>query len=212
MRDKISSVTAIKYGESFLSESAVFQGGASNKYLPISFIIYLIKTDSHTILVAAGCDTMPGFEMKNYYRPVDVLAKHGVSAEEITDVVITHAHHDHIEAVHYFKNAIIYIQQEEYDQGKKYIPEDFAVNCFSDSFMVDDCVNIIKIGGHSIGSSIVTFEKDGKEHVIVGDECYKRVCLERKIPTGSSYCLQKSKDFIEKFSSPEYKILLCHEE
>ena len=210
MREKISSVTALKYGESVLKESLVFQGGAGDKYLPISFIIYLIKTDSRTILVDAGCDTMPGFEMRNYYRPVEVLSRYGICAEEITDVVITHAHHDHIAAVHYFKNAVIHIQQEEYERGKKYIPEDFMVNCFQDGYVIDDCMNIVKIGGHSTGSCIVTFVKDWEEYIIVGDECYARACLEMKIPTGASCCLQKSKEFIEKYSDPKYKILLCH--
>lgn len=37
--------------------------------------------------------------MINYERPVDVLARYEYKLEDITDVVITHAHHDHIAAV-----------------------------------------------------------------------------------------------------------------
>lgn len=57
MKENVCSITAIRYGESVLAESMVFKGGAGDKYLPISFTIYLIRTDTRLILVDAGCDT-----------------------------------------------------------------------------------------------------------------------------------------------------------
>lgn len=211
MSENVRSVTAIRYGESVLAESSVFKGGAGDKYLPISFTIYLLRTDSHLILVDAGCDTMPGFVMKNFYSPSKVLKEHGVASEEITDVIITHAHHDHIEAVPYFKNAVIHIQQAEYENGRKYIPDDFMVDCFEDTCVVAGCVKAVKIAGHSKGSCIVLFEMNGKKYVITGDECYARANLEKKIPTGASVCPEKSREFVEKYGTGEYEVLLCHE-
>ena len=78
--------------------------------LPISFTIYLIQTQGKNILVDVGCDDGAGFEMSVFKKPVDVLKDFGVSPEEITDVVITHAHHDHVEAIKYYKKAVIHIQ------------------------------------------------------------------------------------------------------
>ena len=70
----------------------------------------------------------------------------------------------------------------------------------------------IKIAGHSKGSCIVEITDGEDKYIVTGDECYLRECLERKIPTGSSYCLENSIKFIEKYSGNEYKVLLCHEE
>lgn len=58
---------------------------------------------------------MPGFEMQNFKSPVLALEEKGVQAKDITDVILTHAHHDHIEAVRYFENALIHIEREAYE-------------------------------------------------------------------------------------------------
>lgn len=202
----------LKYGESVLSESRIFENGSPDKYLKIDFIIYLIDTGKKKILIDAGCDVMPGFEMTNWEKPSEVLKQHGYDPNEITDVIITHAHRDHIAAVNYYNRAVIHIQEDEYVSGKKYIPDDFTVICFSDDYAIDEGVEIIKIGGHSCGSCIVKFDIDGKEQVIIGDECYHRECLIRHIPTGSSCCPEKSRAFIEEYSKPQYTVWLCHDQ
>ena len=86
------------------------------------------------------------------------------------------------------------------------------MNIFSDEFSVCENVKIIKIGGHSKGSCIVEIKMNGKVYVVAGDECYLRECLDNKIPTGSSFDKQASKDFIEKYSSKKYTVLLCHDD
>jgi glyoxylase-like metal-dependent hydrolase (beta-lactamase superfamily II) len=88
---------------------------------------------------------MPGFVMRDFTGTVNALKGKNVSPEEITDVIITHAHHDHIECVKYFENALIHIQKDEYEKGKKYIPDNFKVNLFTDEFTLCGKVKIIKI-------------------------------------------------------------------
>ena len=89
-------IIPVKYGESVLSEEMIFTNGDKEKVCEIVFKVYLIKTDEKLILVDAGCETMPGFVMKNFTGTVKVLENINISFEEITDVIITHAHHDHI--------------------------------------------------------------------------------------------------------------------
>ncbi len=205
-------IIAVKYGESYLSEKMIFSGGAEDKLRHIDFIVYLIKTDKRLILVDAGCETMPGFEMKKFCGPLKALAKLNINAGDITDVIITHAHHDHIECVAYYKNAVIHIQKDEFEAGRKYIPEEFCVNIFEEEYTVADGVKVIKIGGHSAGSCIVTISDNEREYVVTGDECYLHECIEKQIPTGSSCDPLKSRMFIEKYSDSRYTVLLCHEE
>ena len=201
-------IIPVEYGKSVLPESMIFNGGDENKTRDIVFKVYLIKTGNKLILADAGCETMPGFVMRDFVGPVSALKNINITTDEITDVLITHSHHDHIECVKYFENAVIHIQEDEYESGKKYIPDNFKVNIFRNDFMVCDGVEIIKIGGHSKGSCIIRIN----DYVIAGDECYARECLTKKIPTGAYYDIEKSREFIEKYSNEKYKVLLCHEE
>lgn len=210
---KTLEVIPVEYANSVLPEDWVFVGGDAGRVRPIEFKVYLIKSGERMILVDAGCETMPGFDdMKNFIGPIKALENIGVKPSDITDVVITHSHHDHIECVKYFDKAIIHIQREEYESGKDYIPESFNVNLFDDGYTVCENVNVVKIGGHSQGSCIVEMKAENGIYVITGDECYSRECLEKKIPTGNSFCPEKSKSFIEKYSDDKYIALLCHDD
>ena len=204
-------IIPIEYGKSVLSEREIFQGGVEDKFRPIVFMIYLIKTENRLILADAGCETMPGFDMRDFIGPIKALEKTGIKPEDITDVIITHSHHDHIECVKYFKNASIYIQRDEYESGKGYFAEEMNIKLFDDEIQICSDVKAVKIGGHSKGSCVVEITGNGKKYIISGDECYLHECLDKRIPTGSSYCLEKSREFIEKYGNGEYTVLLCHE-
>ena len=204
-------IIPVEYAKSVLPESEIFQGGNKEINHEIVFKIFLIKTNDKMILVDAGCETMPGFIMRDFIGPLKALKKINVSQNDITDVIITHSHHDHIQCVKYFKNATVHIQKDEYERGKKYIPNDFKVNTFENEFFICQNVKIVKIGGHSIGSCIVKINEDEKTFVISGDECYLRECLVKKIPTGNSFDKENSKKFIEKYSDDKYVVLLCHD-
>ena len=202
----------IEYGKSVLPESMIFLGGAEDRFCPIVFMIYLMKTQNRLILVDAGCETMPGFTMRDFIGPVKALEKLGIKPENITDVIITHAHHDHIACVSKFKNAVISIQRDEYENGKGYFAEGMNRKLFDNEMKICSCVKTVKIGGHSKGSCIVEITDNEKNYIIAGDECYLRECLDKRIPTGSSYCPEKSREFIEKYSSPEYTVMLSHDQ
>ena len=123
-------ITTLDYAKSTLPESMIFPFGSKNKSRDIAFKVFLIKENEKLILVDAGCETMPGFDMVNFIGPVTALKSIGISPKEITDVIITHAHHDHIECVKYFENAVIHIQKDEFEYGKIYIPSNFNLNLF----------------------------------------------------------------------------------
>lgn len=209
MEKKLHRIT---YANSTLPESYIFDGGREDKQIPIIFSVFLLRINGRNILVDAGCDTMPGFEMQNLKSPVLALEEMGVQAKDITDVIITHAHHDHIEAVHYFENAWIHIEREAYEKGCQYIPEYFRVNVFHDEYRLCEEVRIVKIGGHSRDSCIVEAAIDGKEYILCGDECYMRYNLANRIPTAKRYSLERSLYFLDKYSDDRYICLLSHEE
>lgn len=209
IKEKVE-IIPIVYGRSLLSEKEIFRNG-SDALRKIVFKIYLIKTKGRHILVDAGCETMPGFDMEDFIGSIGALKKIGVEPSDISDVIITHAHHDHIECVKYFTHADIYIQKDEYEAGRQYFSRNQKVVTFEDALFVSPDIKIVKIGGHSAGSSIVEISNDKVVDVIVGDEIYLRECILKQRPTGASYDPKKSMDFIKKYSESTYHLHLCHD-
>lgn len=200
-------ITPLIYGYSQMPESMAFPDGSKKKKIPISLTFYLIQTHGFKILVDTGCTTMPGWELQEFRGPEAALKEAGITPEEITHLLITHAHHDHIEMAKLYENANIFLQKDEYEHGKKYLPQKWNLTLFEEEIEPITGIKMICIGGHSKGSCIV---KIGKT-IIAGDECYTRRNLTERIPTGSSFDFQKSCAFIEKYSDPAYQVLLCHE-
>ena len=207
------SVVAVKYGETLLPERMIFADRPeSEARFPISLTLYLIETGDRKILVDAGCDTMPGYDVKDHISPAEALRRYGVAPEEITDVILTHAHHDHIEAVHYFKNATVYISAGQYEaaQRRGFIPADMKVVVFEKELSLGG-VRALVWGGHANGSAIVTLSHGGREYVISGDECYTRTCLTECRPTGNAKNAERALAFVKTFADPRYTVLIAHD-
>ncbi|MBO5323116.1 MAG: MBL fold metallo-hydrolase [Oscillospiraceae bacterium] len=204
-------IHAIEYAQSRLPESMVLAGGNSNKQLDISFLLYVVEIEHRRILIDAGCDSLPGFEMKNFISPAKALSDYGILPEQITDVIITHAHHDHIDGLHHFPQARIHIQSDEYLKGAHYIPITARVHIFEESCVVAKHIQILHIGGHTSGSCIAKVQVGNMQYIFGGDECYLPICLEQNIPTGASHDPDASKAFIDRFCRPGYRVLLTHD-
>ena len=211
MQENKLSLYCLKYAESSLPESMVFVGGDGEKKVPISFVIYLIQTENANILVDPGCDSLPGFEMRYSSPPSAVLEQVGLSTDDITDIVITHAHHDHIEAVKYFPNAVIHITEAEYPSGRKYIPQSSKVHIFEKEYALHPQIRLVEWGGHSKGSVVVELEAGETIHLLAGDECYTQENITQKRCTGTFCNKEKATEFVEKYSAFQYCVHTCHD-
>lgn len=207
----IKDIIRIQYADTLLPESWVFDGGDAQKKLPIIFSVFLVIAGGRKILVDAGCETMPGFEMHHHITPMAALQAQGYAPSEITDIIITHADHDHIECVKYFPHATVHIQRDELKRAAEYLKDNPNVRTFKSAYMPTDGLIIRHIGGHTVGSSVVECYKDDTIYVLCGDECYSRYNLIHKVPTATSVCPAASAAFIEKYTGEEYTCLLCHE-
>jgi len=206
-----TEIKRIKYADTTLPERMIFPGG-TDRAVPIIFSVFLVRSGKKTVLVDAGCETMPGFTMRNFATPMAVLEEQGIKPSEITDVILTHAHHDHIECVRYFPQANIHIQQEAMEEGQAYLTENPHIHPFNSEKQVAEGVRVVHIGGHARGSCVVECETDGKTTVLCGDECYQFINLERQLPSGSVISEAKSRAFVEKYGNKPYVCLLCHQD
>ena len=208
---KIRELYAVKYGESEMTGDMMLSGGEPNVRYPIDFLVYLLRVEDRLVLIDAGCRSMPGWEMRHFCSPAEILERIGVRAEEISAIILTHAHHDHAEALELFSQATVYLQEEVYERdGERYIPKGMNAVTFSEELWLFDCLRIVKIGGHARGSSVVELYDDGKPlYVMVGDECYGEICFEANLPTGASADPEKSRAFMETYRS--WRRIYSHE-
>jgi glyoxylase-like metal-dependent hydrolase (beta-lactamase superfamily II) len=112
------SIQAIRYASSpDVPVSELVVGGPKDEKVEIAMVVWLIRGGGHTILFDSGFhrDTfVKDFPMKDYLRPDKAVETAGVKAEEVTDVVISHAHWDHMGGIDLFPKANVWIQKEEY--------------------------------------------------------------------------------------------------
>ncbi len=94
-------------------------GGSKTEPVRIDFMVWLIKGNGRNILVDAGflndIDDAKEFKIVDYVRPDSALLKFGVKPGDITDIVFSHPHWDHIDGVSLFPNAHIWMQREDFN-------------------------------------------------------------------------------------------------
>jgi glyoxylase-like metal-dependent hydrolase (beta-lactamase superfamily II) len=112
------SIQAIRYASSpDVPVSELVIGAPKDEKIEITMVIWLIRGGGHTILFDSGFhrDTfLKDFPMKDYLRPDEAVRLAGVNPEEVTDIVISHAHWDHMGGIDLFPKANVWIQKEEY--------------------------------------------------------------------------------------------------
>jgi glyoxylase-like metal-dependent hydrolase (beta-lactamase superfamily II) len=112
------SIQAIRYASSpDVPVSELVVGGPKDEKVEIAMVVWLIRGGGHTILFDSGFhrDTfVKDFPMKDYLRPDKAVETAGVKPEEVTDVVISHAHWDHMGGIDLFPKANVWIQKQEY--------------------------------------------------------------------------------------------------
>lgn len=60
-----------------------------------------------------GAEMSERFGVPEWISPLRLLAELGVAPEAVTDIVLSHAHFDHMGSIHKFPNARLYIQKAE---------------------------------------------------------------------------------------------------
>jgi glyoxylase-like metal-dependent hydrolase (beta-lactamase superfamily II) len=92
-------------------------GAPKDEKLDTVSAIWLIRGSGHNILFDTGFHRERWFKewnIKNYVRPDEAVRLAGVKPEEVTDVVISHAHWDHMGGIDLFPKALVWIQKDEF--------------------------------------------------------------------------------------------------
>jgi glyoxylase-like metal-dependent hydrolase (beta-lactamase superfamily II) len=213
---------AVRYGTSMFPAEAVFYGHQGKDKIPFHWLFYVIRSGSRIILADTGFED-PG--LAQYFsvkiQPVSrCLNEAGIRPEEITDIILTHTHFDHVGTIQQFPQARVIIQKEEYESFLKngrdkkamaYLKDKKNLILFDQEYLIDSWIRVVKIGGHTIGSSIIELDTKQGKILLSGDEVYVPDNWQKKIPLGTYFHHQINKKFIESLPGEYSKIYLFHD-
>ena len=112
------SIQAIRIADSLGDSVAEMVVGApKDEKIDTMYAVWLIRGGGHNILFDSGFHRARWFKLwtiKDFLRPDDAVKLAGVQPDQITDIVISHAHWDHMGGIDLFPNATVWIQREEF--------------------------------------------------------------------------------------------------
>lgn len=82
--------------------------------IDIAFAFWVIRGNARIILVDAGftsAEMIRKWRVEEHRSPVTALAELGIEPQEVTDLVVTHRHWDHIGGLHHFAQATVWINE-----------------------------------------------------------------------------------------------------
>lgn len=85
--------------------------------IDIAMVFWVISNDQRVVLFDTGFHRdrwLARFAVSDFMRPDSVLRVLGFEPGAVTDIVVSHAHWDHMGGVDLFPNATVWIQTEEY--------------------------------------------------------------------------------------------------
>ncbi len=112
------SIQAIKLADSPADKVAEMVIGApAEERIDTVYIVWLVRGGGRNILFDSGFHRARWFKewtIRNYLAPDQAVKLAGVEPQDITDIVVSHAHWDHMGGIDLFPKAAIWIQKDEY--------------------------------------------------------------------------------------------------
>ena len=188
--------------------SGLIAGADASRRLDIPVMVWLLKgSNGKRVLIDSGFYRQKFIEQwkpQNFRSPADAVAAAGVKPEEITDIIITHAHWDHVDGADLFPKATVWIQRDEYAY---YTGEAWHARNTHGGVDADDMLALLKIntegrlrfvngddqepipgircytgGKHTWQSQYVGVQTAGGTAVFTSDNVYLYENLEKRVP------------------------------
>ena len=138
------SIQAIKYGTiAQYPVSGLVIGAPEEEMIDIPLAFWVIRGPDRNILFDCGFfrdKWKKEFNIEGYIRPDEILQEAGLNPSDVTDIILSHAHWDHMGGIDLFPDAVLWIQKAEYDY---YAGEAWQDNQ-SDGIDPEDIVSLVK--------------------------------------------------------------------
>jgi glyoxylase-like metal-dependent hydrolase (beta-lactamase superfamily II) len=116
---RVTEVYAVRYGTlRGFPVAGLVAGADTARRADIALMVWLVRRpDGRNVLVDAGFyrdKFMARWKPADYRRPDEAVRAAGLRPEDITDLVVSHVHWDHLDGADLFPNARLWIQRDEY--------------------------------------------------------------------------------------------------
>ena len=149
--------------------SGLISGADPARRLDIPVMVWLLKgSNGKRILIDSGFyrqKFLDQWKPQNFRSPADAVAAAGVKPEEITDIIISHAHWDHVDGADLFPRATVWIQREEYAY---YTGEAWHGRNTHGGIDEDDMLALVKINMQGR----LAFVNGDDQEILPGIRCY----------------------------------------
>jgi glyoxylase-like metal-dependent hydrolase (beta-lactamase superfamily II) len=234
-------VYAIRFGTlPQFQVSSLVAGADISRRLDIPVMVWLLKgSDGKRILVDSGFYQkrfVDQWKVVNFRTPADAVSAAGVKPEEITDIIISHAHWDHVGGADLFPKATVWIQRDEYNY---YLGEAWHARNTHGGIDPQDMAALLKIntegrlrfvngddqeilpgircytgGRHTYASQYVSVQTGGGTAVMTSDNMYLYENMERHVPIAQTLDASSNlaaQDRIRKLASDPSLIVPGHD-
>lgn len=226
----ITALYACHYGSSKFPENYAFKDGRKDATVPLAWSFYIAQAGTGEItLIDTGFsspETARQWHVTHTRTPAQLLADLHITPEQVTRILITHIHFDHLSDLPLYPRAQVIISRRDRDDyvsqkplgGVTYDPRIVAVLADPARTHVIDTREALPggldfevIGGHTAGSAIVHLQHHGVHHVLVGDECYLCANATQQRPIGRTVDLTRNLALLHRLAAPDLVILPCHD-
>lgn len=187
-------VYAIKYRESGLkipAKSIVVGASENDSLRPCNMFWLLNGNNDKKILIDVGfVDTTYTNNLKNI-KPTEVLKRLNIEPDDISDIIITHPHTDHIGEIDQFSKAMVWMQKSDFAY---FIGDAWQAGGNSFGFKKNDVRNLVEIN------------LEGRLKLIAGDDI--EIIPGIKVFTGSKHTWENQYVLVNSYSAGK-KILIA---
>lgn len=218
--------------------AGLIEGADKDRKLDIQMMVWVVRGGGRTIVVDSGFYRPQFFKswtVRDFLRPDEAVALAGVKPEEVTDVILTHAHWDHADGADLFPKATVWIQKDEYayytgaawQEGGKHggiDPDDLAallkINTAGRLRLVDGDREIlpgvrVHTGGrHTYASQYVSVPSRSGTVVLASDNAYLYENFEKHVPIAQTFdrvSNLKAQDAMRALASENGRIVPGHD-
>jgi len=186
--------------------SGLIAGADTSRRLDIAMMVWLLKgPDGRNVLVDAGFhreNFVNRWHPTGFMPPSDAVARAGVKPEDITDVIVSHVHWDHLDGIDLFPKARVWIQREEFEHhlDSTGVVKDRAIDATDakvlagiakegrvmlvdgDGKEIIPGIRVYTGGKHTFASQLATVNTESGTVVIASDNMYLYENLAKHVP------------------------------
>ncbi len=115
----VYDVHAVRFASAPYGVKNLVAGVTDARSIDIAFTVWVLRGGGKTVLVDAGFyrdKFIQQWKPRDFVKPSDAInTALGIKPGDVTDIIVTHSHWDHMDGVDLFPNATIHIQKEEYE-------------------------------------------------------------------------------------------------